>query len=58
MTPEMIFGLRLLRSVFPFTGLVIGIFVMILFPITKEINDKIAQDVEKLHVEKKAKVTG
>ena len=56
-TPEMIFGLRLLRSVFPFTGLIIGILAMILFPITKEVNEQIAQDVKKLHAEKRAKVS-
>ena len=57
-TPEMIFGLRLLRSVFPFVGLMIGVVFMLLFPITKEINEQITQDVRKLHVEKKAKVFG
>ena len=57
-TPEMIFGLRLLRSVFPFVGLMIGVVFMILFPITKEVSEQIAQDVKKLHVEKRAKVSG
>jgi GPH family glycoside/pentoside/hexuronide:cation symporter len=56
-TSEMIFGLRLLRSIFPFVGLMIGVIAMILFPITKEVNDQITQDVQKLHLEKKAKVS-
>jgi len=57
-TPEMILGLRLLRSIFTFVGLMIGVVFMILFPITKEVNEQIAQDARKLHLEKKAKVSG
>jgi len=57
-TPEMIFGLRLLRGLFTFVGLMIGVVFMILFPITKEVNEQIAQDARKLHVEKKARVSG
>jgi hypothetical protein len=36
----------------------IGVVFMILFPITKEVNEQIAQDARKLHMEKKAKVSG
>ena len=57
-TPEMILGLRLLWSVFPFAALMIGVLFMYLFPITKEISEQIAQDAQKLHVEKRAKVSG
>jgi Na+/melibiose symporter-like transporter len=57
-TPEMILGLRLLRGLLTFVGLMIGVVFMILFPISKEVNEQIAQDVRKLHVEKKAKVSG
>ena len=54
----MILGLRLLRGLFTFVGLMIGVVFMILFPITKEVSEQIAQDVQKLHAEKKAKVSG
>jgi len=51
------FGLRSLMCIFPAIALGIGIISMSRFPITKEKYEQLKIDVEKLHAEKKEKLT-
>lgn len=56
-TEETIFGLRSLMCIFPAIALGIGIISMSQFPITKEKYEQIKLDLEKLHAEKREKLT-
>ncbi|MFX1573489.1 MAG: MFS transporter [Promethearchaeota archaeon] len=55
-TTTNIFGLRSLMFIFPTIFLVVGIIVMLFFPIDKKKYHKITEDARKLHLEKKEKV--
>jgi len=54
-TPSVIFGLRSLMVLFPIGALVIGIYSMSRFPITKEKYFEIKDKIETLHQEKMSK---
>ncbi|MFX1496233.1 MAG: MFS transporter [Promethearchaeota archaeon] len=55
--PDTIFGLRMLMFVFPAVALTFGIIMMLFFPITKKKFEVIKQQVNKLHEEKRAKLS-
>ncbi|TFG07566.1 MAG: MFS transporter [Promethearchaeota archaeon] len=54
-TPEIIFGLRLLMFLFPALAMGLGLLSMSFFPITKEKYEEIKQKIESMHSEKREK---
>ena len=55
-TPEVIFGLRLLMVVFPIIALAIAIFGFYMYPLHGEKLSDVKEQLAKLHAEKKSKV--
>ena len=55
-TPEVIFGLRLLMAVFPIIALAIAIFGFYMYPLHGERLSDVKEQLAKLHAEKKSKV--
>lgn len=55
-TPEVIFGLRLLMVVFPIIALAIAIFGFYMYPLHGERLSDVKEQLAKLHAEKKSKV--
>ncbi len=55
--PDTVIGLRMLMFTFPVIALAFGIVMMLLFPITKKKFEKLKEDVNKLHEEKRAKLS-
>ena len=53
---QTIFGLRSLIFIFPACALIIGLIAISRFPITKKRYEKIKEEIEKLHIEKKKKI--
>ncbi|MCD6514012.1 MAG: MFS transporter [Candidatus Odinarchaeota archaeon] len=54
--PSAIFGIRLLMSIFPIIGIIIGLLIIRLYPIDKEYRDEIKKKLEKIHAEKISKI--
>lgn len=50
-------GLRMLMFTFPAIALAFGIVIMLLFPLTKEKMEKVREDVNKLHEQKRARLS-
>ncbi|MBD3254659.1 MAG: MFS transporter [Candidatus Lokiarchaeota archaeon] len=55
-TPEVIFGLRVLMFVFPALAMGVGILAMSFFPIDKVKAEEIKENIDKIHLEKLAKL--
>ena len=55
-TPEVIFGLKLLMIVFPVIALGIAIFGFYMYPLHGERLRKVKEALQKLHAEKKSKL--
>ena len=54
--PSAIFGIRLLMSIFPIIGIIIGLLIIRLYPIDKEYRNEIKKKLEKIHAEKISKI--
>jgi len=55
--PSAIFGIKLLMSVFPILGLLIGLLIIRYYPIDKKRREEIKLKIEKLHQEKLSRVS-
>ncbi|MBA7648689.1 hypothetical protein ES703_56477 [subsurface metagenome] len=55
-TPDVIFGLRVLMCIFPIIALVIAILAIYKFPLDGEYLRSVKEKLQKIHEEKKLKV--
>jgi len=55
--PSAIFGIKLLMSIFPILGLIVGLLIIRYYPIDKEYRERIKQEIERLHQEKLSKIS-
>ena len=55
-TPEVIFGLRALMFIFPAMALLIALLVIFKYPLDGERLEKVREELQKLHEEKKSRI--